>query len=436
MRNERYHAIVVGAGPAGAAAALTMAKNNLSVLLLERGKYPGSKNMYGGTIYALPTAQTVPAFWETAPLERKVVSEELLFLDTDSAVKVGFTGLRFAKPPYSKFTALRSKFDTWLANQAVQAGATLRTEATAIDLLWDSIGFRKQKIDGVRLDSGEEIRADLVIIAEGVLGFLTQKAGLRKPAMAHDYTFYTQEVYGLPREKIESRFNLEKDEGASVGFLGFPTGGANGKGGIWTNLETITVITGGNLNEFVTKGLSPYHLLSRLKEHPIVKRFLKGAELLEYKAHMIPKGGYEKLPTLSNDGVIVCGDAALMVSGRRGTDLAMLSGQEAGETAAQAHAKNDYSKNILRTYDHKLNQSFYLQDIRKSKGSKQYDEHHSDSDYLVSKLANELAYKFFDVELKTKKEIEDDLKQTISSLQPLDKTLKDLYHGFYNWRVF
>ncbi len=434
--SERYDAIVVGAGPAGSAAALTMAQNNISVLLLERGQYPGSKNMYGGNIYSLPTAQIIPAFWEKAPWERKIVTEEIWFLNRDSAVKAGFTGLRFGKAPYNKFSALRPKFDSWFANEAVRAGAILRCNALAIDLIWDKIGLVAKKVDGIILDSGEEIRADVVVLAEGALAFLAQKAGLRKPLMAHSYTHYVKQVFGLPREKLESRFNLEKDEGTAIGMVGFATAGMIGKGGLWTNKETIGISTGGYLSQMVTKGLSPLHLLNRLTSHPLIKRLLEDAELLEYKSHMVPKGGYQKIPALIDHGIMVCGDAAMMISGRRGTDLAMLSGKAAGESVAEAHAKGSYTKDILQTYENKINHSFFLQDIRNGKASKLYYEHHPDSDYLLTKLINELAYKFFSVELKSNTELMQDMKEIVINLQPMDKTLKDLYHGIFNWGVF
>ena len=43
-------------------------QNNLSVALLERGKYPGAKNMFGGTIYSQATAEIFPEFWQEAPV--------------------------------------------------------------------------------------------------------------------------------------------------------------------------------------------------------------------------------------------------------------------------------------------------------------------------------------------------------------------------------
>lgn len=46
----------------------------------------------------------MPEFWREAPLERAVTRDNLWLLGQDSAVEIGFTGLRFAKAPYNKFT--------------------------------------------------------------------------------------------------------------------------------------------------------------------------------------------------------------------------------------------------------------------------------------------------------------------------------------------
>lgn len=48
MSDEKFDAIVVGAGVAGTVAAYIMAKAGLDVLVIERGNSAGSKNMTGG----------------------------------------------------------------------------------------------------------------------------------------------------------------------------------------------------------------------------------------------------------------------------------------------------------------------------------------------------------------------------------------------------
>ena len=57
-----FDAIVVGAGPAGGACAYSLAKQGRSVLLIERGKYPGAKNVWGGALYGLSSNSRWTAF--------------------------------------------------------------------------------------------------------------------------------------------------------------------------------------------------------------------------------------------------------------------------------------------------------------------------------------------------------------------------------------
>lgn len=434
---DSYDAIVVGAGPAGSSAAYIMAQAGLEVALLERGEYPGCKNVYGGTIYREPTEEIIPAFWHEAPLERPVVSDELWLAGQDSAVKVGFSGLRFAKEPYNKFTALRAKFDRWLANKAAEAGAEVRTKALVRHLLYEkSLVGKNKKVLGVQLDSGEELRSNVVILAEGVNAFLTKEAGLRSKTPAHTMTLYVREILHLPAEKIEERFNLEKGEGAIIGIIGYPTAGAVGKAGLYTNKDSISLIAGAYLDQMVEKGLSPYEMLWRTKTHPLVKRLLEGAESIEYQSHMIPKGGYAFIPKLYFSGLLVIGDAAMMISGRRGTDLAMLTGKYAAETVILAKAKGDFTGKMLATYAHKLNSTFFMKDIKTGKNSLDYYKKHQDSDYLLASTANELAYQFFTVDMLSDKERQEKMIGTVLAKQLPFKTAVDLYEAYKNWEVF
>src|SRR5581483_3104839 len=98
---EKFDAIVVGAGPAGSAAAYVMAKAGMEVVLVERGDYPGSKNVWGGVLFREATASVFPEFWDDAPLERPVVDQRLWTMSRDSVVQAGFRTERWARPPYN-----------------------------------------------------------------------------------------------------------------------------------------------------------------------------------------------------------------------------------------------------------------------------------------------------------------------------------------------
>ena len=65
--------MVVGAGPAGSAAALALARAGRSVVVVERGPFAGSKNVYGGVVYGRILDEIVPRWWEEVPVERWVV---------------------------------------------------------------------------------------------------------------------------------------------------------------------------------------------------------------------------------------------------------------------------------------------------------------------------------------------------------------------------
>ena len=72
-RERPGDAIVVGAGPAGSAAAITMAKAGLQVMLIERGQKPGSKNVMGGILYNHYLEEILGPEWKQAPLELSLI---------------------------------------------------------------------------------------------------------------------------------------------------------------------------------------------------------------------------------------------------------------------------------------------------------------------------------------------------------------------------
>ncbi|MEJ6951927.1 FAD-dependent oxidoreductase [Natronospora cellulosivora (SeqCode)] len=435
MGHNRYDVIIVGAGPAGSSAAILCAQNNLSVALIEKGKFPGSKNMFGGTIYSDVTAKIIPEFWKEAPLERAVASELLYLMEPSSFVQMGYSSYNFLKAPYNTFTIIRSRFDKWLAGKAEEAGAHLMNETLVEDLLYEKDGLISKKVGGIVLSDGSKIYSDIVILAEGAQGDLARKAGLRKKINSTYITLYVKEILSLPKEVIEARFNLEKDEGINIGMIGYPTAGTVGKGGIWTNKDSISIIVGSYLNQMIENGLNPYQLLIRLKEHPRIKRLLAGAKTVEYLSKIIPKGGYRDIPSLYDDGILIAGDAGMLVSGRHGTDVAMLTGKYAAETTVQAKAKGDFSKKALSSYASKIQNSFFYQNLKNDQIAINYKPDYSDSDFLISQMINEVAHEFFSEGDRSQKEKYNTIINEIKKVQPIKKTVDDFYQAIRNWRL-
>ncbi|MFW6306570.1 MAG: FAD-dependent oxidoreductase [Bacillota bacterium] len=434
MGNDRYNVIVVGAGIAGITTAYLCAKSNLSVALIERGEFPGSKNMFGGVIYKDVMDQIIPAFWEEAPLERAITEDILWFMEQDSVVKMGFTGLRFAQAPYNKFTTIRSRFDQWYANKAEAVGVHLMTSTIVDDLIYEKKGITRKKVSGVVLENGEKIYSEVVVLAEGIVGNLTQKAGLIKEKDTDSMVIYTKELLRLSVEKINDRFQLEDNEGANIAVVGYPTSGVIGKGGIFINKNTISIVVGAYLNQLINNGFNPYQLLARFKEHPLIKRLINGSESIEYQAKLIPKGNETDRPPLFSDGILIVGDALMMASSQ-GTAFAIMSGKCAAETVIQTSARGEFDKKNLSIYAEKLNQTYIMQNIMSYKKSKDYYREFPDADLILAKTINEIAYEFSNFNMTTIGEKTNLMVDEFKKIQPITKSIVDFYNGIRNWKV-
>ena len=378
---QYFDVIIVGAGPAGSMAALKLARDGLNVCLLERGSQPGAKNMFGGLLHNTPALnEMIPSFWEKAPLERHVYKKVLAFMTPESAVSLTFENENFDKPPYNGYTVLRPAFDSWLADEAVKAGATLLTDCTAEDLI-----VKDGQVVGVTVKGREgELRSNIVIAADGVLSFLAKKAGLRNDFTTPNMGVGVKLLLGMPEATINERFHLVRDQGADIAFLGIPEG-IRGGSFLYTNRESISVGMVMHLDSLQKSGRAPYEVLDDLLQHPQVRKLVKGAEPLEYSAHLVPEGGIRAVPKVYTDGMMVVGDAAGLCYTNginlEGINLAMTSGVLAAETAIKAMEAHDYSASMLSLYKKKLDESFVIKDMKKFK--KSVDMMHIDRLYQI-----------------------------------------------------
>ena len=282
--NNKTDVIVVGAGPSGVACAITLARAGKEVVLIERGLFAGSKNVFGGAIYTQPTKEIFPNFETEAPVERRNIEHNFIILGEQDS-----TTVTYRKNDNVSYSVIRGKFDRWAAEQAKKAGVILVEETVVRELL-----KKGNKVVGVKTEL-EEYYSDIVILADGVNSLLARQIGLRNELETKDVALSVKEVLKLDKEIINQRFNLNDDEGAIGEIFGGPMLGSLGLGFMYTNTDSITIGLGVTLNDLVEKNLRPFEVLEQLKNHPTIAPLFKDATLKEYSAHLIPEGGYKKI---------------------------------------------------------------------------------------------------------------------------------------------
>jgi electron transfer flavoprotein-quinone oxidoreductase len=373
-----FDVIVVGAGPAGSATALTLARKGANVLMLEKAKIPGERNMTGGVLYGefldeYGLISLVPEFESSAPLERHMLSHEIVLLGptdyergearyykltkTSLAAKVGLFDLDFGTG--HDYTVLRRNFDRWFANLAVQAGAMLSTETTVEGLIKEG-----GSVVGVRTTK-EELRAKLVIDSSGVTSGLVEEAGLRGRLSPKQLYHGIKRVYKLDSGTIEKRFKVAPGAGRSIFFLGEFMEGVSGGAFIYTNRDTLSVGLVVSMESLLSETTEHFDRVGKLidvqdefEAQPMVAEFFDGAQPLEYAAHNIPKGFKSILKTPYADGFLVTGDAlgsfvkiGSMIDGMR---RAIASGVMAAETYLKASSLGSFRAGNLSSYRDRL----------------------------------------------------------------------------------
>ncbi|MCY3412380.1 MAG: FAD-dependent oxidoreductase [Candidatus Heimdallarchaeota archaeon] len=370
MNNSKVDVIVVGAGLAGSSAAIRLAQGGKKVVLIDRGMPIGSKNLSGGVLWGNDLEDIIPGWQSEAPIERVIVNKRIGFLSDEDATVLDMFFDSWNKENYSGVSILRVKFDSWLADKAIDAGVIVLS-----GILIDSLIIDNGRVLGIKQEN-EVLYAETVIIAEGSNARLLLNHGLIKGSKTKferkEMMIGIKEVFALDPSEIESRFLLSNTTGASGEFiLGNLPNGIQAGGFFYTNLDSISLGVVIHLDSICSE-LKSYEIIEYFKQHPLIAKYIDRAVSVEYGAKTIPEIGYKNFPPLYGNGYLVVGDAAGFVFSNglviQGMNYAIKSGILAAETILEGSDLSNYKK--------KLNNSYVLKDFKKFRNVKKFTKNH------------------------------------------------------------
>jgi electron-transferring-flavoprotein dehydrogenase len=396
--------VIVGAGPAGLAAAYKLAQlvqahnstaekklDPLSIAILEKGKEIGSHGISGAVMDPRGIAELMPDWLERGcPVESPVTDDSFWYM-TES-MKVAAPIMPPPLQNHGNYVISLGEMCRWLAPIVGEMGVDLFAEFAATRVLVED-----GKVVGVRIgdkgidkygqpkanfEPGVDVRAKLTILAEGPRGTLTKQLAelfdLYAGKNPQVYAVGVKELWQLPDDRFAP--------GTVIHTLGFPldmdTFGGAFIYGMKDRIVDIGLVVG---LDYKNPTLDPHNELQRLKLHPDVKQILEGGKMIAAGAKAIPEGGYYSMPRLHGDGFMILGDSASFLNGARlkGIHLAIKSGILAAETAFQALLSEDFSSAQLAQYEALFEASWAREEMFKERNFHQAFEHG-----LIAGMAN------------------------------------------------
>jgi electron-transferring-flavoprotein dehydrogenase len=376
--------VIVGGGPAGMACALRLSQliddhngrhpeaqlSKENIYVLEKGREAGQHCLSGALLDPRSMKELLPGFEREAPLDAVVHQEGVYFLTKEKHFKLPLT-----PPPlqdHGNYVISINKFVKWLAGKVEEAGITIFTGFAGSELLYDGdhvIGVRtddkgvdKHNQPKSNFEPGYDVKAKVVVLAEGTRGSLTkqliQKFDLMKDRNPQTYGVGVKELWEVPSGRIKA--------GQVIYTMGYPLT-TKEYGGAWIygskdNIVSLGFVTG---LDYEDPRLDPHHVLQTFKQHPFVADLLRGGKMIRYGAKALPYGGWWSLPPLGGDGWMIVGDSAGFLNSARlkGIHLAVKSGMLAAETAFEALVKSDSSSAVLGKLTRRVETSWIKEEL-------------------------------------------------------------------------
>lgn len=370
-----YDVLVVGAGPAGLAAAIRVKQldENVNVCIVEKGSEVGSHILSGAILETRALDELIPD-WKAkgAPLNAPVTRDDVYFFTSKkSAIKLPNLIVPKTMHNHGNFIVSMGKVCRWLGEQAESIGVEIYPGFAAQDAIIEDgvvkgivtgdMGVNKQgeHKEGV-YTPGIELRAKYTLFAEGCRGHLGKRL-LREYKL--DEAVDPQH-YGIGLKELWEVDPAKSEPGLVVHGTGWPLDDKNPGGTFLYHLENNIVAVGIIIDlSYQNPYLSPFHELQRFKHHPKIAQYLEGGKRISYGARALTKGGLNSLPEMVFPGgvLIGCNAGTLNFAKIKGNHTAMKSGMLAAEAAVAALAGD--KADVLVSYPKKFKDSWLYKEL-------------------------------------------------------------------------
>lgn len=361
-----FDVVIVGAGPAGLAAAIRLKQldSAITICIVEKGSEVGAHILSGAVLEPRALQELIPD-WQArgAPLNTPVIQDEFLFLTQKKAWR-----LPTPRPMHNTGNYIISlgNFCRWLAKQAEELGVEIYPGFAAAEILFGADGQVHGIITGdkgvgkdgkptAQYQPGIELRAKQTLFAEGCRGSLTkvlfERLNLRANCDPQTYAIGIKELWQIDPKRHKA--------GTVIHTIGWPLDQKTYGGSFIYHAENNQIALGFVIGlDYENPYLNPFEELQRFKTHPAIKPLLENGQRIAYGSRALNEGGLQSLPKLSFPGGLIIGDSAgfLNVPKIKGIHMAMKSGMVAAETMASELTKTPVAE--YSNYKKQLEQSW------------------------------------------------------------------------------